>query len=85
MSATPSPHQDTTKKLCTLCRKQVEGVQFSGVYRTANCPVLNYALCPKCLKRVKAGLPPERQHELDQRLEKYAFELGYIKSKRTPS
>ena len=61
---------------CTLCSTPLKAIPGLGIYLVGHRGAIQYPLCLKCIKLAQQGLPPEQLHELDQKLEKRATELG---------
>ena len=76
MNRGPNYPYSAAMNACTLCNAPLKAVPALGIYLAGHRGAIQYPLCLKCIKLAQKGLPPDQLHQLDQKLEKRAAELG---------
>jgi hypothetical protein len=76
MNRGPNHPYSAAMNACTLCNAHLKTVPALGLYLVGHRGTIQYPLCHKCIKAVQKGLTPDQLHQLDQKLEKRATELG---------
>lgn len=76
MSHGPNYPYSADMNACTLCSTLLKAIPALGIYLVGHRGAIHYPLCSKCVKLAQKGLPHDQLHQLDQKLEARAIELG---------